>query len=193
MINHLATLLTNYYIKKGKIDIDDKEVYVYCFDIAISTVLNFAILIIISLCTKTYIESFCFGICFVTLRNYAGGLHAKTHFGCSILLIVVILGWVAAIKYIEVKYLKIISYVFVVVSTPIVLFLAPVDNSNNVLDNNQKKKYKIKCFIVFFIIIIGYLISFLLNRYTYSFIISYSIICVCISMIIQNFFNKTNK
>ena len=193
MINKLATLLTNHYIKKEKIDPDDKEVYVYCFDIAISTVLNFAILIIIALCTKTYVESLCFGICFVTLRNYAGGLHAKTHLGCSILLIVVILGWVAAINYIEVEYLKHMSYIFVVISTPIILLLSPVDNANNVLDDNQKKKYKIKCFIVVFVIIIGYVILFLCNKYKFSFIVSYVTICVCISMIVQKSINKMNN
>lgn len=193
MINQLATLLTNHYIKKGKIDPDDKEVYVYCFDIAISTILNFAILIIIALCTKTYIESLCFGICLVTLRNYAGGLHAKTHLGCSILLIVVILGWIAAINYIEVEYLKTMSYIFVVISTPTIFLLAPVDNANNVLDANQKKKYKIKTLIVVFIILIAYLIFFLINKYTYSFIISYAIICVCISMIVQKSINKMNE
>ncbi|MGM9970392.1 MAG: accessory gene regulator ArgB-like protein [Anaeroplasma sp.] len=193
MINQLATLLTNHYIKKGKIDPDDKEVYVYCFDIAISTVLNFAILIIIALCTKTYIESLCFGICFVTLRNYAGGLHAKTHLGCSILLIVVILVWVATINYVEVEYLKPMSYIFVVISAPVILLLAPVDNANNVLDANQTKKYKIKTLIVIFISLIGYLILFLLNKYTYSFVISYAIICVCISMIVQKSINKMNN
>lgn len=193
MINYLATLLTNYYIKKGKIDPDDKEVYVYCFDIAISTILNFAILIIIALCTKTYIESLCFGICFVTLRNYAGGLHAKTHLGCSILLIFVILGWVAVINYVEVEYLKIMSYIFTAVSIPAVLFLAPVDNANNVLDANQKKRYKIKTIIVVIIILIGYLILLLLNKYIYSFVISYAIICVCISMIIQKNINKMSN
>lgn len=193
MINYLATKLTEHYIKKGKIESEDREVYVYCFDIAISTFLNFSLLVIIAICTRSYIESLIFGLSFITLRNYAGGLHAKTHIGCSILLIVVIFGWILCVNNVAVLYLKYTSILFLLISVPFIVTFAPVDNVNNPLDNEQKRKYKNKCILVTIFWILVSLAFFFFKKYTYLFVISYTFLIILLSLIVQKIINKNGK
>lgn len=190
MIGFLAKGFTNIYLKLGKINEDEKDIFIYCFDIALSNFLNIFILIILALCTKFYIESLLFELIFITLRGYAGGFHAKTHIGCSLLLLADSLGWVLLISLINTSILNIFSYYFCILSIPFLVIFSPVDNINNLLSYFQKKKYQINCFICLIFVLFVYFLMLEIKKYVYAFVISYSIINICFFMLVQIFINK---
>lgn len=63
-MHYLAKKITLFYIKKGKIEEDDREVYEYSFEMLISTIINFLIMIVGALITKRYWETALFTFSF---------------------------------------------------------------------------------------------------------------------------------
>ena len=64
-MHYLAKKITLFYIKKGKIEEDDREVYEYSFEMLISTIINFLIMIVGALITKRYWETALFTFSFL--------------------------------------------------------------------------------------------------------------------------------
>ena len=70
---------------KGVIERSKSEIYIYGFEILISTLLNALIIITIAILTNTFLLSLAFLASFGTLRLYTGGFHASTHLRCFVL------------------------------------------------------------------------------------------------------------
>ena len=80
--------LNNVIFDKGTYEFE-RDVYEYCFEVLLSTFLNLLAIIILAVATGLYLETLCFTISFMTLRGTAGGYHAKTHWGCFLILMLV--------------------------------------------------------------------------------------------------------
>ena len=75
MIELMSKKVSSFFIVRGIIQEDDREVYVYCFEILLSTLLSFIALAILSLISGTFLETLLFLLGFVPLRLVAGGLN----------------------------------------------------------------------------------------------------------------------
>ena len=82
MIHKIAGKITDYYIKKQTLAEDDREMYVYCFELLVATVFNVTVMAIIGIATKLYLETLLFLVGFMTMRGITGGYHADTHLQC---------------------------------------------------------------------------------------------------------------
>ncbi len=185
MINYLAKKITNYYIKKNKIQEEERETYEYCFDVLLSTTLNLLAIVIISVATELYIEGLIFTIVFMTMRGVGGGYHANTHLSCFLTIMAIFAGYVTILKLVPEQIIFYISIALLGVGFILTAIMAPVDNENKPLTIKEYKKNKIKTIIIlsFYVLVCATLMIFKVTRY-YSFNISYPLFMVSMLMVL---------
>lgn len=184
MISKISKKLANYYINKKTIDESEREIYEYCFDILVSTFLNIVAVIILGIITLKAIEVITFLMCFMFLRRYCAGAHAKTHWGCffSLMIIISILIFLQHFFSMIIFYIGIVTAVLAII---VILILAPVDCKNNTIEEERRKllKKKANLFLLLMIVLIVALSFFNITR-IYSFPLLYAIIIQSILLII---------
>lgn len=85
VLNQTAFKMTDTLICKANIDQKNRDIYIYGFEIAISTILGLLSILIFSAVFSTWITGVYFLCLFVPLRIYAGGYHALTYKKCYII------------------------------------------------------------------------------------------------------------
>ena len=162
MLHKLSQKITDHYVKKNKIDDSERDVYEYCFEVLLSTFLNLLAIIILAVATGLYLETLCFTISFMTLRGTAGGYHAKTHWGCFLILMLVYAIFAITLFFIPKDILRFLSIGFATVGGIAILILSPVDNVNNQFTIEQTKKYKRKTIVFMAVFLVAYVIMIFL-------------------------------
>lgn len=79
MISKLAKGMACFFSDNKIIAAEDSEVYAYGIELLLSTIFNLVVAIIIALISNEFIPCFFNLTAFVTIRMYAGGYHADTH------------------------------------------------------------------------------------------------------------------
>jgi len=131
------------------------------------------------------LETLCFTISFMTLRGTAGGYHAKTHWGCFLILMLVYAIFAITLFFIPKDILRFLSIGFATVGGIAILILSPVDNVNNQFTIEQTKKYKRKTIVFMAVFLVAYVIMIFFDvtiRYAYS--ISFVMLAVSISLFV---------
>ncbi|HRF69854.1 MAG TPA: accessory gene regulator B family protein [Candidatus Pelethenecus sp.] len=180
----MAKKITNYYIKKGSIQKEEQEVYEYCFDVMLSTLLNLVAIIIISVATKLFIEGAVFCIVFMTLRGIGGGYHANTHFFCFMTIMIVFTIYVLLLKLVSTTILLYLTLSMIASGFLIICIFAPVDTETKPLTNEERKKNKIKTILLLFLYTLAtsLLLIFEITKY-YAFNVAFPLFAVSILMI----------
>lgn len=184
MINKLANKIVRHYISTNKIEKEHEEVYVYSFELLISTILNLLIVLIISIATKLIVEGIMFSICFMVIRSLAGGYHSNTHWGCLLTLLIIFSIYVILYKLIDFEAILYLSISMMSLST-VIAFLAPVDSINKPLTIKEYKRNKKKSIIAYvaFVLIWAVMICFE-QTLRYAFAISYPLFVITLMLII---------
>lgn len=89
-----------------------------------------------------FFQGIIFWVCLSVLRRYAGGYHADTQNRCYVISFIIVVLSLVSIRHSA--NIGLIGLVFQAMSLCTILFLAPVENRNRVLDKNEKKKYGVK-------------------------------------------------
>ncbi len=182
MLKKCAKRLSSHFIKRGDISEDEREVYDYCFEIFLSTLLNGAFLVCAGLVLKMLLETLLFVISFVAFRMVGGGFHSATHFSCFLTLAGVYGLMVIMIQFIPANILSIIVIGFLLIGTVIIYFLSPIEHENNPMDQSTKTKLseRAKGLSLFFaFLLIG--LSRILDP-KYMFALSYGMFAVAMSL-----------
>lgn len=69
-------------IEKGVLEAEDKNIYLYGYQMLFEFFVNIATSVIIAVVFQAYMSVFVFTIAYLLLRGYVGGYHAKTSLGC---------------------------------------------------------------------------------------------------------------
>ena len=148
-MDKLMNRITDYYIKKGHIVQEDREVYEYGFHLIFSDIINFSLILIIGVLLHQLINSIIFLAVFCSLRQFAGGFHAKKYWICRMAMAITFLGvsLVSAIfaKYREVQF---VCIVLNILDFALVCRLAPIEHINKPLDSAQRKTNKHRAIIL---------------------------------------------
>ena len=91
-------------------------------------------------------QSIIFWFSLSILRRYAGGYHADSEEKCYITSFAMVIISLFCIEMLNYK--KEIGIILQTISLIIILFLAPMENKNNTLDDIEKKKYGIRTRII---------------------------------------------
>ena len=185
MLNNVCNKIVKYYVLKGKIKHEDIVMYEYCFEVLLSTVINLIILLAIGFGTGNYVGTIIFSIVFMLLRGAYGGYHAKTHVGCSLVLLVTFTSLIVTIEFVEKMVLSYLGIVFLVLSLLIFIIIGPVDNENKRMSGEEKRRKRLLGLVMISILMGVYipLVWFSLTL-TYGYCIAFTMAAVALSLII---------
>lgn len=122
------------------IDEDNFEICRYGIQQGITIILNIVTTMLIGIFLDMFWQAIIFSILYIPLRSNAGGFHASTALRCYIFSIISIIIVLLAIKYIVIS--KTICLIITVISLSIILYHAPIEDSNKKLDEIEHKVYK---------------------------------------------------
>ena len=194
MLARFSKMLSSFFISKTLIKEDEREVYDYCFEIMLSTIINFLVVFVISLITHTIIQTVLYIVSFMIVRGTAGGYHAENHLSCLVILVLSYGSFLALLNILPNMWLKIISLIFIFISVVLVFILSPIEDHNKPLTEQESKKYKKKSIIV--ILLLSFLtlvLSVLLSNAQFAFSFSSGMVTVAISLIAGKIKNNRIK
>lgn len=146
MIVKLSKLMTKVLLNQKSISEKDIDIYQYGIEITISSLLNIALIVIVSLITNSLFSGLIFLSTFILLRQFTGGYHAGSYLKCNTALastyILVLL--LSRLIFLEFRAGCIILLLGVLVVIFLHLFITPIKNSL-VLSIEKVKKYLLFC------------------------------------------------
>ena len=183
LLSKISKKMSSHFIKRGDILEEEREVYDYYFEIMLSTVLNALFLIVCGIVLNNFINTILFMIGFVIFRTVSGGFHASSHMKCFLTLVSVFFLLIIMLKFIPMQWMNILTIIWLLISTLLIYFIAPVEHKDNPLDDKTREKLK-KCaqilsvLISLIIIVLIFTIGF--SKYIFSF--CYGMFAVAISI-----------
>lgn len=177
--------------QQNKFAPEDKEVYRYGIQQGLNLALNILTTIVIgALCGMVY-PSILFLVCYMPLRSFCGGYHAKTHLHCYIYSVIMITSILLVTKY---AVFNIVLYeILVLISLIIILILAPVEDENKKLDSVEKGVFRKRAYIIAFLEVLLYHIILFTSFTNSCKILSTALFSLSILMIIGSIKNYIQR
>ena len=191
MLVYLAKGISSFFISRGIVKEEQREVYDYCFEIMLSTIFNISTVLIISLATKTFLETMCFIAGFMVVRSTAGGYHAQTHWGCWLLLVCSYITYLISTHIIAESYQRIGTILCAVLSFILILIFSPVEDPNKPFTPLEYKLFKKKSSMTAIVLAaICILISTQMDKGKMGFSVAAGMLVVSLSLIAGTLKNK---
>ena len=89
MISFLSSKLADLLIKNEIVSSEDREIYIYGFEIIISSFFGASSVLFLGIILRSVIESLVFLIIFIVIRQCCGGYHANSYIKCIISFVLV--------------------------------------------------------------------------------------------------------
>lgn len=160
MISFLSHRIALFLKKNDIVDDETSQVCQYGFEIIISTIIGFLIVIVIGMCFKDILSSLLFYTIFVGVRLSTGGYHATTHFRCKLLLCICCL-FVVIMANLFLNYYNIWLHAIVVSTYLLTVFVfSPIAHKNAPLDTSAMKHNRVISIIVSIILAIALSIGY---------------------------------
>ena len=140
MFRLLSQKITRFFIARNKIREDEYEVYVYCFEMLLSTAFNFVLLIAAAIIFRLYYQTALFAVVFIAARRCMGGYHAKSHLGCMALLMFFYALFVVCVYFVPPYALDIAAVACSLAAIFPAMLFAPVIHPDNPVSENKAKK-----------------------------------------------------
>jgi len=144
IIARMSRKISSFFVARGIVPEKDWEVYVYSFEVLLSTMVSFLVLALYAIVSRTALYTAAFMLGFVPLRLFAGGYHAKNHLRCFLLLMSTYSAFLAFIFFLPPGfYLAAITSV-VLISIVFVFLLAPSEDINKPLSIEEAARFRKK-------------------------------------------------
>jgi accessory gene regulator B len=168
--------------QQNKFIAEDKEIYRYGIQQGLNLALNILTTIIIGYVFDMFFPSIILLTCYMPLRSFCGGYHAKTHLRCYVYSIIMISCILLVVKHFVMNIIINESIVFA--SLIVIFILAPVEDNNKRLDYDEKQKFRKKAYIIAIIeVTIDHIFVFFKITFCFQ-IVSMSFFSLSILMII---------
>ncbi len=187
----LAKRISFFFISKGLVKKEEREIYDYCFEIMLSTILNLITLIIVAVMCNIFVETILFIIGFIVVRSTAGGYHSNTHMGCWVTLIISYAVYVLSMNMIANLYIGVMSDIYAIVSVILVMIFSPVQDSNRPFTLSEYYRFKRNSGRVIFVMGSSVLIlNRIHNNSKYLYSISAGMLVVSMSLVAGTIKNR---
>ncbi len=160
----IAMSLMNHIYKQGFIEKGELDTYVYGMDIFLSSLIEVASIIAISLIFNNFIETVLFFMAFIPLRIFAGGYHADTRLRCYLISLVVYSVFTLVLSLLHQSTYTIIVVIGIVISIITILLFAPVIHQNKKVNNYEIRNYRKFSIVICCVQCVIYLIFTLLSK-----------------------------
>lgn len=138
----IAEHITQKLIASSVIEESDRELYSYGFFLLLSSVLYLVVAAIFGSAFGILWESIVFYFLFSILREYAGGIHAKTEHGCMLSTILALLLSIIGIRKMMQAELSTAAMVFLIVGCAAVFLFSPLDVPEKRLSADDRRYYR---------------------------------------------------
>lgn len=187
-----GTYLADILMEDGQIPKEQQSIYAYLFDYLIESLLYDIIVLIFGLLVHRLDITLCYLLVTIPIRHFAGGFHANTRLGCTLLsygiyLATVFLGPIL-VPFIKPVWLFILYLIF----WGMILPVAPVDTKNKRLSVNQRKKLFHRCIITCIIMSIIMFVLYTCRQVLYMGMITICMMEGVISVYIGIWKNRRN-
>lgn len=153
-MHELAIKITDYLIARGVSKKSERDFYIYGCEILLLKIANVGTLLCIALVMGNLVEGIILLLTFMTLRKYTGGFHLGSALSCYIFTALVYMSSL----YLCVNYMgsEAMCLVIVIISEIIIVSLAPIDNPNLNLTEEEimSMKKQIKRLVVLLSVIL---------------------------------------
>lgn len=143
MLYNYALKMTNILSHYTAITNNDKNIYVYGFELLFSTLLSMFSILVISLTCKNIFFFVFFMLFFYSLRLFCGGYHAKTYLRCFILTNLIFVSTIVLSKVVILLNLKNIMPLLVFLGFCVIFYYTPIENGNHPYSKLKYRKFKI--------------------------------------------------
>ncbi|HBV67793.1 MAG TPA: accessory regulator AgrB [Clostridiales bacterium] len=137
---------TDLMVQNQIISSEDREIYAYGLKQSFILLVNIFTTLLIGFVFNKTTETIVFLAAYIPLRVYAGGYHARTQTGCYIFSVVMIVSVFLAMEFIP--WTNFICITISIVSSLIIFYLSPVEDTNKPLDAAEVKVYGKKARII---------------------------------------------
>ena len=132
---------------KGFIPENLIEVYIYGFELLVSTIISAAIILTIGIILKMTLCSVLFLLTFITIRRFTGGYHANKYIICQICTVGAFLLVLAASYYV---YLNVyMSLSVIIIGETVIWLFGPIENKHKPMTDREKRKNKLRGLITY--------------------------------------------
>ena len=142
---------------------EDKEIYLFGLIQGVIFLLNTFTALCIGMILNMLIEVIIYLVCFIPIRIFAGGYHAKTQVRCYIMSTVTTFVALRLIKFLQISN-SIFEIVVLIISIIIIWNLSPSEDNNKPLTEEEYSIYKIKVRKLISIILGVLIFSFIINN-----------------------------
>lgn len=183
MLNKIATKLANRLLVKNVVKEDLLDIYIYGFELIISSLLSASIVLLLGALFGQFLNSFAFLITFSLLRSYTGGYHASKYWICTLITVTT---FSIVLLLSKIFMASLILYLLLsIIGIALIIILAPVENHNKKLSEEQKRKFKTVSIVIFASLVsIGSALAFL--KLEISNVIFFALIADIILLFIKN-------
>lgn len=136
--------IIRFFINNSIIEEDDKELYEYALSITVSALIHIITIVVLGITFGLVAESIIFYVCFIAIRKFSGGYHAKTAGRCYISSVILSVLFLAVLKLLisNINNIIIISiFAISIFSIGCVCVLSPLDTKNRPLSDKEKSIY----------------------------------------------------
>lgn len=148
MATRLANRIVLRLIELSVIEEGDAELYSYGFFIVISRLFFFLVTISAGFLAGIPIESILFYVVFMTLRSYAGGVHARTEKSCTVLTTFALTASVLLVKQLKIHTAGFVPLLMLGIGSLCIVLFSPLDSREKPLEHYEKKRYKTICIAI---------------------------------------------
>ena len=164
MLKKFSELIVDGQIEKKILKTDEREVYIYAYELLLNQVINMSITLFIAIIFDNIVSVLLFLICYIPMRTYSGGYHAKTNWGCTVISSLIVIGVCWSINAVNDQLLLWYPVVFGVSGYCIFQF-APVADINKPLEKKEIIRYSAKSRRIWiFEVFIGLFLYFINRR-----------------------------
>lgn len=183
MITALAQYIAGCLLRNDIIESEKLDIYIYGFEVMISSISGFAIALILGIAFSQLLECILFLIIFVSMRSFCGGYHADTYLKCNCIFAVTIASVMLLVKLITAPPIY-IHFLIGVFSLITVIAFTPVENKFKSLDLKTKKKCRV---ISIFLTVVFSIVSVMLDNMfsCFSVVIDTALLIVAVSVMIE--------
>jgi accessory gene regulator B len=160
MISSLSQSILNSFIEQRIISEEDRNIYEYGAEIAISYFLNLLAIVTISFFMNMLIECIVFLIIFVPLKGYTGGYHASNYKICFVISCLTVTAVLFATKYVSMQISQFILILTMIIAGVSIYILGPIEDKNKPITEKESIHYKGK---IKSILIIEFILAIIMN------------------------------
>jgi accessory gene regulator B len=181
VFNSIAEEISLRLVADKLIPIDKMKYYTYGIELVLNNFIIFLSITVISILTDNVSISLAYVLTYCPIRNYVGGYHCKTYAKCYFTTLTLYILMLIFDTYLSGNRLM-VSCILLVITTPIILVLTPVDYGNGTVNNDDRKKYRQKSAMLIVIALLGYIFSIVIHQQKVAFAISWGIFMVFLLM-----------